>query len=212
MIIALDGPAGSGKSTLAKELAHELNINYLDTGAMYRAVTYYMLQNNIDIDSENEVKQMLDAIELTFVNNRIHLNGSDINDEIRNEEINQNISKVSADKEIREQLVKMQQAIGMQGAYVIDGRDIGTVVFPNAEYKFYIDASVEVRADRRVKQNEMLGVTESFEEIKNSIKYRDEQDKKREFGPLKKADDAVVIDTSNQTLQETIKIILNYIK
>ncbi len=204
MIIALDGPAGSGKSTIAKELAKNLKMEYLDTGAMYRAMTLFLLKNNVDISDETAVATAIENISIDIEGKKTFLNGEDVSSQIRGENINKNISKVAANGAVREALVRSQRAIGESKDMILDGRDIGTVVFPNADYKFYIDASSDVRAKRRVAQNKRLGINESFKTIKESIEKRDEMDRNREIGPLKCAEDAIVIDTSNINLKQTI--------
>lgn len=207
MIIALDGPAGSGKSTIAKELAKDLNIEYLDTGAMYRAMTLHLLSEGVDLDDESAVATAISDIAIDVEGKKTFLNGTDVSSDIRQERINQNISKVAALAPVREILVKSQRLIGQSKDMILDGRDIGTVVFPNADFKFYIDASSDVRANRRVAQNKKLGIDESFETIKASIENRDEKDRNRKIGPLKCADDAIVIDTSDIDLKQTIVVI-----
>ncbi len=207
MIVTLDGPAGSGKSSIAKELAKELKIEYLDTGAMYRAITLFLLNQNIDLDDEQSIDDVIENIEIKINGQKTFLNGVDVTNEIRSEQINKNISKVAAIASVRESLVANQRQIGEDTDLIVDGRDIGTVVFPNAKYKFYIDASSYIRAKRRVAQNKKIGINENFETIKRNIEIRDEMDKNRKIGPLKCAEDAIVIDTSNITLKQTITLI-----
>lgn len=207
MIIALDGPAGSGKSTIAKELAKDLNIEYLDTGAMYRAMTLHLLTNNVDLSSDLEVARSIESITIDIEGKKTFLNGEDVSSQIRGEDINKNISAVAALASVRDVLVKSQRLIGQSKDMILDGRDIGTVVFPDADFKFYVDASSDVRAQRRVAQNKRLGINESFETIKASIEKRDEMDRNRAIGPLKCAEDAIVIDTSNINLKQTIAVI-----
>ncbi len=207
MIIALDGPAGSGKSTIAKSLAKELSIEYLDTGAMYRAITLHLLTNEVDLEDETQVLKNIENITINVEGEKTFLNNSDVSSKIRDERVNCNISKVASLASVRNKLVSLQQEIGKNKDMILDGRDIATVVFPNADYKFYIDASSDVRARRRVMQNQELGINESFETIKESIERRDHLDKTREIGPLKCAKDAIVIDTSNLDLVATIDLI-----
>lgn len=207
MIIALDGPAGSGKSTIAKELAKSLNIEYLDTGAMYRAMTLHLLNEDVDLADVEAVAKSIADITIDVDGKKTFLNGVDVSKQIRQERINQNISKVAALAPVRDVLVKSQRLIGQSKDMILDGRDIGTVVFPDADFKFYIDASSDVRAKRRVMQNKKLGIDESFETIKASIEHRDEMDRNREIGPLKCAEDAIVIDTSDINLKQTIVVI-----
>ncbi len=207
MIIALDGPAGSGKSTIAKELAKDLQVEYLDTGAMYRAMTLFLLRNNVELTDSDAVANAVKDVIINVDGKETYLNDENVSKEIRSEDINKNISVVAANGAVRDILVKSQRLIGESKDMILDGRDIGTVVFPNADYKFYIDASSDVRAKRRVSQNKRLGINESFETIKASIENRDEMDRNREIGPLKCADDAIVIDTSNINLKQTIAIL-----
>ncbi len=207
MIIALDGPAGSGKSTIAKELAKSLNIEYLDTGAMYRAVTLFLLEQQVDINDQDAVASAITDITIDVDGKKTFLNGEDVSKDIRQEQINKNISVVAANGAVRDILVKSQRKIGKSKDMILDGRDIGTIVFPDADYKFYIDASSDVRAERRVAQNKRLGNNESFETIKANIERRDEMDRNRKIGPLKCAEDAIVIDTSNINLKQTIAVI-----
>lgn len=207
MIIALDGPAGSGKSTIAKNLAKDLQIEYLDTGAMYRAMTLFLLESETELTDQKQVKAAIADVEIDIEGKKTFLNGVDVSQKIRGENINNNISVVAANGAVRDILVRSQRKIGQNKDMILDGRDIGTIVFPNADFKFYIDASSEVRAKRRVAQNKRLGINESFEVIKASIEQRDDKDRNRAIGPLKCAEDAIVIDTSNINLKQTIDLI-----
>lgn len=204
-IIALDGPSGSGKSTLAKKLADKLNIEYLNTGSMYRAVTKYFLDKEIKEGDLIDYSRIFDNIKIEFNNNRIYLNGEDISDEIRNDRITKNVSWVSSIKEVREFLVRSQRIIAKDTSFILDGRDIGTVVFPKAKYKFYLTASPRVRAKRRYDQGE---IDKSLEEIEEDIKRRDEYDSSREISPLKRANDAIEIDNSDLDIDQTINLML----
>ncbi len=202
MIIALDGPAGSGKSTIAKLIAKQNNINYLDTGAMYRMVTYYLLSNNIDLNNEEACEQELSNINLLIKDGEFILNDQVVNDEIRSVNVTQNVSVVAAQKAIRAFLVDQQRVIAGNVSCILDGRDIGTVVFPNADYKFFLTASAEVRAQRRFDQNSGQANEQSYEEILKDIIRRDEIDSTRKEAPLKKADDAIEIDSSYLSIEE----------
>lgn len=205
-IIALDGPSGSGKSTIANLLAKKLKISYLNTGSMYRALTLYFLKNNIK-KSDDFDKNILENINIDINKDKVFLNGEDVSKEIRDKEVTENVSWVSSMPEVRKYLVEMQRNISNNKSIILDGRDIGTVVFPNAKYKFYLTASSYVRAKRRFDQNE---IDKSFEEIKEDIEKRDYLDSHREISPLKKADDAIEIDSSDLTIAQTIdKIIEN---
>ena len=207
-IIAIDGPSGSGKSTISNELAEILKIQYLNTGAMYRAVTYFFLENNVNEDANYElILTMLDKIKINFIDNEIYLNGKNIEKEIRTDQVTKNVSWVSANALVREKLVSMQRDIANEKSFVLDGRDIGTVVFPDAKYKFYLTASSKERARRRFLQNES---DLTIEEIEKSIIDRDLYDSSREISPLRKADDAIEIDSSMQSIDQTIGAILSY--
>lgn len=205
-IIALDGPSGSGKSTIANLLAKKLKISYLNTGSMYRALTLYFLENNIK-KSDDFDKNILENINIDINKDKVFLNGEDVSKEIRDKEVTENVSWVSSMPAVREYLVEIQRNISNNKSIILDGRDIGTVVFPNAKYKFYLTASSHVRAKRRFDQKE---IDKSFEEIKEDIEKRDYLDSHREISPLKKADDAIEIDSSDLTIAQTIdKIIEN---
>ena len=207
-IIAIDGPSGSGKSTISNELAEILKIQYLNTGAMYRAVTYFFIENNVNEDANDElILTMLDKIKINFIDNEIYLNGKNIEKEIRTDQVTKNVSWVSANALVREKLVSMQRAIAEEKSFVLDGRDIGTVVFPDAKYKFYLTASSKERAKRRFLQNES---DLTIEEIEKSIIDRDSYDSSREISPLRKADDAIEIDSSMQSIEQTIDTILSH--
>ncbi len=213
MIIAFDGPAGSGKSTIAKIISEKLGITYLDTGAMYRAVTLYFLENNVDFNDENQVKINLEKIELEFINDKLYLNNKDVSAQIREKNVNDHVSLVSAIRIVREKMVDLQRKMSGKKSVVLDGRDIGTVVFPNADYKFYITASVDLRARRRYEEELEKGISNlSFDEVKKSMENRDYIDSNREVTPLRKADDAIEIDTSDMSIDEVLEKILSYIK
>lgn len=203
-IIALDGPSGSGKSTIANILANKLKISYLNTGSMYRALTLYFLENNIK--NENEIDlYLLKKINIDIKGDRVFLNGKDVSKEIRNKIVTENVSWVSSKSKVRQHLVEMQRNISKNKSIILDGRDIGTVVFPDAKYKFFLTASSEVRAKRRFDQNE---IDKSLEEIQKDIEKRDYIDSHRKISPLKKAKDAIEIDSSNLTIDQTIDVIL----
>ncbi|RBP61837.1 cytidylate kinase [Alkalibaculum bacchi] len=207
--IAIDGPAGAGKSTIAKRLAQEIHIDYLDTGAMYRALTYHILQLNVDVEDEETIIKEAEKIDIDFNNNCIYLNGINVDIDIRTQKVSNNVSAVSKFARVRELMVDKQREIANGKSVIMDGRDIGTVVLPKAEYKFYLDASIDIRAQRRYEQ---LDQNMDIEELKRDIANRDKMDQTREVSPLKKADDAIVIDTSNMTIDEvlqTMKSIIN---
>ena len=209
--IAIDGPAGAGKSTIAKAIAKILNIEYLDTGAMYRAVAFKAIQLGIDLHDEEKFSFVNDT-EIDFINGRLHLDGNDINDLIRTKEIGDGASLVSTYRVVREKLVAEQRKMSEAKSVILDGRDIGTVVFPNAELKIYLVASVEVRAERRFKEREEKGNNPfTMEETIEEIKARDLQDSTRAISPLKKAADAVEVDTSNLSIDAVIKEIVRLV-
>lgn len=216
LIIAIDGPAGSGKTTTAKESAKRLGIVYLDTGAMYRAAAYYVLSKKTDVENEEEVKRLLPEIEISFENRgserRILLNGNDVSELIRTEEISQAASKMSTLKSVRDFLVSQQRKIGESSDLVAEGRDIGTVVFPNATLKFFMQCSVDERARRRAKEYEDKNIKVSYEDIRNQIEERDLRDSSRAHAPLKMAEDAVLIDTTNMSKEEQIQLVVRKAK
>ncbi len=211
IIIALDGPAGSGKTTTAKIVADKLGYLYIDTGAMYRAVTLAWIRQNKEY-SDAGVIALLDSLNIELrqseVGQRTILNGDDVSDDIRLPEVTKLVSPVSAIAEVRDKLVAMQREIGNAGGVVMDGRDIGTAVFPNAELKVFLVASIETRANRRTKELLAKGMEVNEELIKKEIADRDHYDSNREHSPLRKAEDAIEIDTSDMTLQEQADTII----
>ena len=212
MIIAIDGPSASGKSTTAKGVAEKLGIMHVDTGAMYRAVTLGLKLSEISPDDDASVYQYLSGIELYFdANNKIHLNGVDVSHEIRSGDISSRVSAVSAIPEVREKMVIIQRRIAGGQNCVLEGRDIGTVVFPNAEYKFFLIADIDVRAKRRLIELEKMGENKSISELIEDIRRRDQLDSSRDHSPLIQAEDAIPIDTSQLTINEQIKKIINHI-
>lgn len=205
-IITIDGPSGAGKSTVAKLIADKLGFKYLDTGAMYRAVTLYMIENQVDIKNEEEVINALNKLNIGFDSNyRIYLDSQDITEDIRKEKVVKFVSEVSAISSVRRKMVDLQRDIAKEGNYILDGRDAGSVVFPNADYKFYLEASLEERAKRRYKEELSKEVDISFEEVKESIKKRDKYDSNRKDSPLVVPENAVIIDTTNMTIDEVAK-------
>ncbi|MGP1597456.1 (d)CMP kinase [Peptoanaerobacter stomatis] len=212
MIIAIDGPAGAGKSTISKLIANRLGIMYIDTGAMYRAVTYYFLQNDVKFDDKDEIKSSLDKIDIDFDRDKVYLCNQDVTSQIRSKIVNENVSNVSAIDVVREKMVDMQRLMSKKKSVLLDGRDIGTVVFPSADYKFYLTASVDVRAKRRYLEEQNKGnINISIEEIKKSIENRDFIDSNRKISPLKKADDALEIDTSDMSIDEVVNKVINIV-
>ena len=214
--IALDGPSGSGKSTIAKKLSQKLNILYLDTGAMYRATAIKALSLGIDTFDEEGVKTFINDInlEIKYINGSQHtfLDNEDVSEKIREPHVSMAASNISSLKCVRLKMVEMQRKIASSMSCVLDGRDIGSYVLPNADFKFYITASVDVRADRRYKELTLKGHDVDFEELKQEIEQRDYNDKNREFAPLKRADDAIEIDTSFLSVDQVISKVMSYIE
>lgn len=211
LVIAVDGPAGAGKSTIAKIIAKRLNINYIDTGAMYRAITYKCLKNNVDINNEEEVVKIAQNTDIDFRDNNLYLDKEIVNEEIRTIEVSNNVSNVAKIKEVRYLMVDVQREIGKRNSVILDGRDIGSYVFPNADYKFYLIATPEERGIRRFKELTEKGYDTSLEEIVKDIVRRDEIDSNREFAPLVKAEDAIEIDTTGKSIDEVVDYVLSKI-
>ena len=212
MIIAVDGPAGAGKSTISKLIAKKLNINYIDTGAMYRAVTYKCLSEGVDVKNEEAVIEVAKRTDIDFRDNNIYLDSKVVNEEIRTREVSANVSDVAKIKEVRYLMVDVQREIGTRNDVILDGRDIGSYVFPNADYKFFLVATPEERGRRRYKELCEKGFEGTLEEIIKDIEKRDEIDSNREFAPLKKADDAIEIDTTGLGIDEVVEVVVSKIK
>lgn len=216
MIIAVDGPAGSGKSTISKLIAEKLNVIYLDTGAMYRSITVLASINKLDInnisDKELLIKLASEA-SLELTNNQVKLNNQDITQTIRESHITQQVSAISAIKEIREILVNKQREIASKQSSILDGRDIGTVVFPNADLKIFLTASPEERANRRYKEQQakQINTSQTYKEVLDDIILRDKLDTEREESPLTKAPDAIEIDTDNLNIEQVVNKIIELI-
>jgi len=212
MIIAIDGPSASGKSTTAKGVAEKLGITHLDTGAMYRTVTWGLKKAAIHPSDDKKVRDFLKGLEIYFdALNHIWLNGEDVSVEIRTGDISSRVSAVSAIPEVREKMVKIQRQIAGKKACVLEGRDIGTVVFPDAEYKFFLVADTEIRAKRRLLDLERIGESSTLSELIDDIERRDAVDSSRDHSPLLQAEDAIPIDTSHLTINEQINKIVNLI-
>lgn len=207
--IAIDGPAGAGKSSAARELARRLHFDYLDTGAMYRALTYFALRRGICPDDAKGLCDALSDFRLDIKQNRVFVNGSDVSTEIRTPEVTAHVSAVSAHAFVREYMVAMQRDLSAKGNTVLDGRDIGTVVLPHADRKFFLTANPEVRAKRRFLDEKNDG-TMTLEEILNDQKRRDAYDASREISPLRCAEDAICIDSSDMTLEEVVEEMRSY--
>ena len=214
--IAIDGPVGAGKSTIAKLVAKKLNIIYIDTGAMYRAVGLYVTRQGLDVKNPDEVNSVLDEINLDVrLSNEgqtIFLNGEDVTNLIRTPEISMAASAVSAVSEVREKLVEMQREMANSKSVVMDGRDIGTVVLPNATTKIFLTASLDTRADRRYKELINKGQKVTLDEVKNDIILRDNNDMSRATSPLKQAEDAILLDSTGKTLDEVVLEVISFVK
>ena len=210
-IVTVDGPAGSGKSTIAKIIAKKYGFTYLDTGAMYRMIALYALENSIDLQDSKAIETMLKNTKLDIVGNQFFLNGKDVSDEIRTPRVSAIVSPVSAIKEVRVKLVDLQREISKGKSVILDGRDIGTVVFPSGDVKIYLVASPEERAKRRLKEYEEKGVEADYESGLASIEERDFIDSTRKESPLKKAEDAHEIDSSTMSIDEVVEVISKYI-
>ncbi len=210
--IAIDGPSAAGKSTIAKKVAKLLGYTYIDTGAMYRCIAYYMLQKGIALSDEATVAQHLSEVDIKLLtDNRVLLNNQEVNLEIRSDEVSKGASQVAAYQAVREHLVDLQREMAQDGGVILDGRDIGSVVLPNAELKIYQIASVKTRAMRRYKENVEKGLPCTLEQIEEDISQRDYNDSHRAISPLVKAEDAVEIDTSEMTIEEVVNSIITLV-
>ena len=216
LIIAIDGPAGSGKSTTAKLLAQKLNYLYLDTGAMYRAITLKALRQKIDEHDEPSLTELAENTDITLINRdgvlHVLLDGEDVTDKIRTPEIDRAISYVSMVPAVRRRMVELQRQLGKQGGVVAEGRDIGTVVFPQADLKIFLVASVEERGKRRWKELQARGVEVPLEQVIEEIQRRDKLDSSRKLSPLKKAPDAIEVDTTKLTIPQQVEVILQKVR
>ena len=217
MVITIDGAAGVGKTSTAKELANRLGYQYFDTGAMYRAVTFFFINQNVDLTSVSEVNSSLKSIKLHIdfsseSDMKIILDGDDISLKIRSQEVTSKVSAVSAIKEVRDMMVQIQRSFTKKGNFVVEGRDIGTVVFPDAKYKFYLRADYDVRAKRRLADFEKINEAKNINEIKEDLEIRDKYDSTRKLSPLKKPVDAIIIDTTLCSFEEQVNQILKHIE
>jgi CMP/dCMP kinase len=217
IIITIDGYSSCGKSTVARQLAKELNYIFIDSGAMYRAITLYFLQNKVNLHDEAAVNTALASINLSFVFNAatgksdMYLNGVNVEATIREMYISDNVSTIAADAAVREFAVAQQRKIGQQKGIVMDGRDIGTTVFPNAELKIFMTADIDVRVERRYKEVVAANAGITREEVKQNLAMRDHLDSTRAISPLRKADDALVLDNSNLTMAEQLTLVLQWV-
>jgi len=210
-VVAIDGPSGSGKSTVARMLSRRLGYTHLDTGAMYRAVALAAVRNQISLDDGPSLNNLCESLRIELVPKNegvlVYLNGEDVTDDIRLPEMSLGSSAVSALPEVRRHMVRLQRELGREGAVVAEGRDMGTVVFPDTPAKFYLDASLQERARRRWKQLQEGGVREELDKVLNEIRQRDMNDASRDHSPLRKAEDAIYVDTTYKTVEEVTKIL-----
>ena len=215
-IVGIDGPAGSGKGTVTKKIANKLDLVNIDTGSTYRCVALEVLNQNISLDDYEKIIKISKNINIEIKpetkEDRILLNGEDVTLKIRSKEVTNIVSQVSSIKEVRYEMVNLQRKLAENKNVIMEGRDICTYVFPNADVKIYLDASVEERAKRRYKENQEKGVNTTYEEVLENIKLRDENDKKKEVGALKIAPDSIVIDTTNLSIDEVVEKIIKIIK
>lgn len=210
--IAIDGPSGAGKSTIAKLVAKELDIDYIDTGAMYRAVGLKMIREGIPMKEDETLFEMLDRTDVDFDHGKVFLDGEDVSGLIRTEQVSKYASDCSAFKTVRVKLVEIQQALGARKSIIMDGRDICKVVLPDAEYKYFLTAEAEERAKRRYKEMLEKGADVSFEQVLNDVNTRDYNDSHREVDPLEKAADAIEIDSTNMSIDEVVNFIVGRVK
>jgi len=216
MIIAIDGPAGAGKSTIAKLIAQKMGFFYIDTGAMYRALTLKALNENVDIADTQQIIALTHDSSIDLINNpdgtlKVMLDGNDVSKEIREPRITRHVSDIAKIREVREVMLKLQRSLGKRGNSVLDGRDIGTVVFPEAEKKFYLDAHFSERVNRRHKELNEAGKDIAWDSVQSDLSNRDTIDSTREIAPLKKAADAIYVDTTDLNIQQVVEKVLSYI-
>lgn len=211
-IVAIDGPSGTGKGTVTSYLAKKLKLMYLDTGATYRCVTLKLLNEKVSFDDEEKIKEILKNINIEFKKDKVYLDGKDVTLEIRQDPVNNNVSQVSHIPEVRKSMVDLQRNMSKDKNVILEGRDIGTNVFPNADVKIYLDASVDERVKRRLKQNQEKGIECTEEEVRENIEFRDNNDKTSTIGPLRQAEDAIYVDTSNLTIKEVESKLYKLIK
>lgn len=210
--IAIDGPSGAGKSTIAKKVAEELAIDYIDTGAMYRAVGLKMLRLGIPMEENDVLFEMLENTDVDFSEGRVYLDGEDVSGLIRTQEVSKAASDCSAFASVRKKLVELQRAMGKRKSVIMDGRDIGTVVLKDAEYKFYLTADAEERALRRFRELQEKGSEDTYEKVLEDVNRRDYNDMHREVDPLRQAEDAVLIDSTHMSIDEVVAFVISAVK
>lgn len=215
-VITIDGPAGAGKTSIAKIVSRKLGYNYIDTGAMYRAISWKAFREKIDLKAKEKLIKMVRNTKIELKNRagmvRVYLDGKDITNKIRNKRLAEGTSILATVPEVREQLMKIQRRMGSSGGIVVEGRDIGTVVFPRADYKFYLDASIKERALRRYRELKVKGEEGGLAELEKAIRSRDKRDRTRRVAPLKISPDAVVIDSTDMSKKEVVEFILKRIQ
>lgn len=212
LVIAIDGPAGAGKSTISKLIAKNLGINYIDTGAMYRAITYKCIKEDIDVNDIQRVVDLCSRTDVDFVDNYIYLDGQRLNEEIRTLQVSSRVSDVAKIPQVREFLLEKQREIGKRSDVILDGRDVGTHIFPDAKYKFFLNASAQERGRRRYQELIDKGQSVVLEEIIEDIKKRDYIDSTREVAPLVKADDAIEVNTTSMTIDQVVTYISDIVR
>jgi cytidylate kinase len=210
MVIAIDGPSGSGKTSTAKLLAKKINFYYCDSGSLYRAVTYHLIRKKVDLDDTLRIVNELNSLDIEYdiTSNTINLNNTNITNYLRSDEVTKNVSKVSSMKLVRDFLITSQRELGESNNIIVDGRDIGTTVFPRADYKFYLDAEIETRARRRFDEINIEGNQHNYKSILEMMQKRDSYDQNRNCSPLRKAADAISIDTTALSLEEQVDKII----
>ena len=214
LTIAMDGPAGSGKSTIAQRLAEKLDYLYLNSGSMYRAMTLLSIREGGDLTNVPMLTKLAKSCRIDFLDNgkTTLLNGEDVSDSLRTPEIDRAIVDIAKTPEVRHEMVKQQRRIGEKGGIIVEGRDVTTVVFPDADLKFYINASVEERAKRRFAEQKTRGIETTLEQVEKEIRDRDQMDESREHSPLRTAEDAIVIDTTSMTINQAVDFVLNRVE
>ena len=212
MVVAIDGPCGSGKGTIASILSERLNLVNIDTGATYRSLALKTLEKNIDIKDEEKIIELSKNLNVEFKEKKVFLDGKDVTKKIREKDVTQIVSPISSIIEVRKNMVELQRKMASTNDVILEGRDITTVVFPNAEYKFYLDATLEARVNRRIKQNKELNIEMTEEEIRKNISDRDYNDMNKKVGALKRTEDQIYIDSTNMTIEEVVDKMIEIIK